>query len=122
MPPKGLTARTQKRQFLDGIERGMSVKKAAHHAGIHRTTPYTWEIHDPTFKRDWNEIRALRLRRAIDAAYEVAIDEQNVPMLKWLINRYESQDREQPTPITIRVIQQEATEDGSHQDFITTSP
>jgi len=101
----------------------MSVVDATAHAGVNRTTPYTWETADPDFARIWAAIRSYRLRQLTDIALDTAL-EGDTNMMRFLINRYDKSTRDQVRTIgEILITTQEKAHDTGHPlPFLTVDP
>lgn len=113
----------RKTRFLQAIDRGMSTIAAAGHAGVDRTTPYTWETNDPEFAALWRTIRDNRLRQLTDTALDIAL-EGDVPMIKFLITRLDRSTREEHPAIIGEVVitTQEAADGHTAAPFLTIDP
>jgi len=120
MPTKTESTSENKHRFIEAIRRGMKVGQAARYAHVDRTTPYDWESNDTTFAVAWTEARAARDRMIVDTAVEVALS-GNVPMLKFLL-QFKASRHQQPQPMEIHIIPQEATPDATAKPFFTRTP
>ena len=120
--PKRTTDRS-KHRFLQAIDRGMSVVDATAHAGVDRTTPYTWELTDPEFAALWSHVRNSRLRQLVDSSMDFAL-EGDTAMMRFLINRLDKSLRTAtPTVGEIIITAQEVPPDGSHPlPFLSVDP
>ena len=83
---------TKKQQFLLALALGASVKAAAEHANVDRSTPYLWRHTDPAFAASWLKARASRLEELEEAAFTLALEGNggNGPMLRFLISRHDA--------------------------------
>ena len=83
---------TKKQQFLLALALGASVKAAAEHANVDRSTPYLWRHTDPAFAASWLQARASRLEELEEAAFTLALEGNggNGPMLRFLISRHDA--------------------------------
>lgn len=77
---------SQKRLFLDALERGSDVREAASYAGVSRATPYNWAKADLVFKAAWEKAESVASGELRRKAYEMALG-GNVRMLTWLLER-----------------------------------
>ena len=83
---------TKKQQFLLALALGASVKAAAAHANVDRSTPYLWRQTDPAFAAAWLQARSSRLEELEEAALALALEGNggNGPMLRFLISRHDA--------------------------------
>ena len=94
-----LDTKTRKQRFLQAIESGSTVMRAADFTGVNSTEPYRWAQKDPEFAADWMAARDSRLARLKDTAFDLAM-RGNVQLIKFLIARYEgTSEKEPPQPI-----------------------
>jgi hypothetical protein len=77
----------QKKAFLEAMARTFgNVTQAAKATGIHRTTPYKWQVADPSFAKDFTSgMYKEMLLDAIDAKLvKLAIQDENPTALIFL--------------------------------------
>jgi len=118
--PRRSTAR-KKERFLDGLERDMTVREAAAHAGVTRGTPYQWAREDDDFNRAWTAAREMRLDMLVDVATDDAMEGDRY-LLRYLIDREDRRraGTQAPTIGEIVIIDGAAIdEDGEVHDFIS---
>ena len=87
-----LDTATKQQQFLLALALGASVKAAAAHANVDRSTPYLWRQTDPAFAAAWLQARSSRLEELEEAALALALEGNggNGPMLRFLISRHDA--------------------------------
>ena len=94
-----LDTKTRKQRFLQAIESGSTVIRAADFTGVNPTEPYRWAQKDPEFAAAWKVARDSRLARVKDTAFDLAM-RGNVQLIKFIIARYEgTSEKEPPQPI-----------------------
>jgi transposase-like protein len=112
----------RKRIFLDGVTRGSSVSEAAGHAGVARSTVYSWRERDLQFVKDWGAAEEVLVGDLERKAYELAKD-GNVRMLIWLLERHdraEAHGGDEEDEGVVGVVEVIGLEDGGDGDgFIT---
>ena len=94
-----LDTKTRKQRFLQAIECGSTVIRAADFTGVNPTEPYRWSQKDPEFAAARKAARDSRLARVKDTAFDLAM-RGNVQLIKFIIARYEgASEKEPPQPI-----------------------
>ena len=94
-----LDTKTRKQRFLQAIESGSTVIRAADFTGVNPTEPYRWAQKVPESTAVWKAARASRLARLKDTAFDLAM-RGNLQLIKFLVARYEgTSEKEPPQPI-----------------------